>query len=325
MEACSAGGASTWATPELQQPGRCRSQGLAVPGHGGNAEHGGPCRDHVHCWPTGHAPSPRSAFPHTVPCHTWSDHHQELLRAVPSCPSPTPLLGAGADGGLLRMGLPMPFPALVERYQMSRWKGSCHFLSHSSAQLINRRCQTNKLFLLPIDSNLLAPREPRIVYPTCHPCIAAVLTSALLPSPFLPIFLWGRARHSHGAHSALHHCQLYPGMQLQLGLLLLLGMADTLHCQQCRRESVCPLLWHPCLPGVQHHLGVPWLLPALSLAQHHQKGCGCQFWLPEHPVPSPGHAHQDKSRISLLSQREAAAAHTSAFDACLLSRRLIKV
>lgn len=149
----------------------------------------------------------------------------------------------------------MPFPALVERYQTSRWKGSCHSPSHSSAQLINRRCQTNKLFLLPIDSNLLAPGEPRIVYPICHPCIAAALTSALLPSPLLPIYLWGRARHSHGAHSALHHCLLYPRMQLQAGLLLLLRLADML--LTAAQERNCPLLWHPCLPGVQYHPGIP--------------------------------------------------------------------
>lgn len=154
----------------------------------------------------------------------------------------------------------MPFPALVERYQTSRWKGSCHFPSHSSAQLINRRCQTNKLFLLPIDSNLLAPGEPRIVYPTCHPCIAAVLTSALLPSPLLPLYLWGRARHSHGAHSALHHCP-----ECSCSWVCFFCWEWQIHyCQQHRRETVCPLLWHPCLPGVQHHLGFSWLLPALS-------------------------------------------------------------
>lgn len=179
----------------------------------------------------------------------------------------------------------MPFPALVERYQMSRWKGSCHSPSHSSAQLINRRCQTNKLFLLPIDSNLLAPGEPRIVYPTCHPCTTAALTSALFPSPLLPIYLQGRAGHSHGAHSAPHHCLLYPRMQLKPGLLLLLGMADC--CQQHGRETVCPLLWHPCLPGAQHHPGVPWLLSALFPPQQHQKRCGCELWLPEHPGPQP--------------------------------------
>lgn len=60
---------------------------------------------------------------------------------------------------------------------------SVPFLSHPSAQLINTRYQTNKLFLLPIDSNLLAPGEPGLVYPTCHPCLAAALTPAWLPAP----------------------------------------------------------------------------------------------------------------------------------------------
>lgn len=167
-------------------------------------------------------------FPTLCPATAGQAITKSSCMLSPPVPVPSHCWGQGSVLGHCEWDSPMPFPALVERYQMSRWKGSCHFPSHSSAQLINRRCQTNKLFLLPIDSNLLAPREPRIVYPTCHPCIAAVLTSALLPSPLLPIYLWGRARHTHGAHSTPHHCQFYPGMRLQLGLLLLLGMADTL-------------------------------------------------------------------------------------------------
>lgn len=66
------------------------------------------------------------------------------------------------------------------------------FLSHPSAQLINTRYQTNKLFLLPIDSNLLAPGEPGLVYPTCHPCLAAALTAAPLPAP-LPLPCLGQS------------------------------------------------------------------------------------------------------------------------------------
>lgn len=219
---------------------------------------------------------------------------------------------------------PMPFPVLVERYQLSRWKGFCHSPSHSSAQLINRRCQTNKLFLLPIDSNLLASGEPRIIYPTCHPCTAAALTSALLPSPLLPIHLWGRAGHTHGAHSALHHCLLHPGMQLQPGLLLLLGMADILLTAAQGEKLSAHCCGTPACLGFSIIQGFPGSCQPIPLPSTTRKGVGTSSGYLSIQAPSPGHAHRDNSRISLLSQREATAAHASAFDACLLCRRLIK-
>lgn len=143
----------------------------------------------------------------------------------------------------------------MERQELDRWRGSCLSPSHTSAQLINRRYQTNKLFLLPIDSNLLAPGEPRFVYPTCHPCLAAAVASALLPSPLLLLHLQGRTGYSCGLHAGLHAtprcCLPSPGMQLQPGLLLLLGTMGVPVLAAERGSLAAHPHGKPCCPGEQ--------------------------------------------------------------------------
>lgn len=139
---------------------------------------------------------------------------------------------------------PTPFPALLEKHQLRRWRGSCRSPSHTSAQLINRLYQTNKLFLLLIDSNLLAPGEPRLIYPTCHPCLAAALTSALLSSPLLLLHSRGRAGHSCG-HTLPHAASIIPRDATAALSAASPGDGRCPITGSTERKSGCPSSWHP--------------------------------------------------------------------------------
>lgn len=81
--------------------------------------------------------------------------------SAPRGPAPessqAPHLSEGLGTGV--SSLPRELPC-GRKERSGGWHCPLPPLPHSSAQLINTQYQTNKLFLLLIDSNLLAPGEP---------------------------------------------------------------------------------------------------------------------------------------------------------------------
>lgn len=98
-------------------------------------------------------------------------------------------------------------------------------------------------------------------------------------------------------------------------------------CRQHREGGWLPIIVAPpASPGISLIQGCPGPcqpfpervgVPVLAAQAQPQLPVGSQ-------APSPGHAQQDSSRISLLSQKEATTAHAPAFDVCLICGRLIK-